>query len=157
MEEKKDTVGKISLELMQKEPDTRNAIELEREMHTEYEKNIYDCIENNKNKFHGNFFIVVITKMEPLMKNVLRNYFFARHSCPTPDYDQTLYYYNKDQESIEFLWVIPSRDACKLLKEYALEVVPEEKGLLKFVLDFADGTLMNITKKLNKEEIHGRN
>lgn len=153
---KKDTVGGVSSKLIQKEPYSRDPIELEREMHKEYENNIFRCIENNKNKFLGDFYLVVITKKEPLMPNVLRNYYFTRHSCPTPDYDQTLYRYNKSHESIELLWVIPSRQACNLLKDHSLEVVPEERELLNFVLDFADGTLMKIAKHLNKEESNGR-
>ena len=79
------------------------------------------------------------------------NYFYARLSCPTPDYDQTLYKYSHKQESLTFLWVIPSRDTCQLLKDNALQVVPEERELLGFVLNFADGSLFKLAKKLNGE------
>src|SRR3990167_4938546 len=90
-------------------------------------------------------------KKEPLMPNVIRNYFYGRLSCPTPDYDQTVYFYDQESDIIEFLWVIPSKDACLYLKENALLVDPAESQLLRFVLDFADGTLFAIAKTRNRE------
>lgn len=36
---KRETVGKLATDLSKKEPDTRDPIELEREMHKDYEKN----------------------------------------------------------------------------------------------------------------------
>ena len=38
-----------------------------------------------------------------------------------------------------------------MLKKHALEVVPEERWLRDFVLQFADGTLYNLARKLNHE------
>jgi hypothetical protein len=148
----RETIGKISSELMQKAPDTRDPIELERAMHEEYEKNVYECVNRSKKDFPEDFYVVVITKKEPLMQNVLRNYFYGRISCPTPDYDQCVYFVDRKKDRLFFLWVIPSRDVCFHLKENALHVVSEEKDLLKFVLDFADGTLYQLSRKLNGEE-----
>jgi|SRR5690606_9888844 len=152
VEQKKETVGSAAYRLLQQEPDDTDAIELEREMHKEYEQNIFACIERHKNTLFGDFYVVVITKKEPLMKNVLRQYYCARQSCPTPDYDQTVYRYNRFHESIDFLWVIPSRETCFFLKNNALTIVPEQRDLCNFVLDFEDGTLMKLAKRLNNEE-----
>jgi hypothetical protein len=149
---KRETVGKISQELLQKDPETNSPVELEREMHEDYDKNIFECISEHKKMFPDDFFIVVITKNERLMPNVFRNFFTARLSCPTPDYDQTVYRYAKKENRIEFLWVIPSRDACFYLKENALSVSQKEKVLLNFVLDFADGTLFKLCKNFNGEK-----
>jgi hypothetical protein len=154
MNEKRDTVGKISSELLKQESPTNSAIELEREMHTEYDKNILECVDSGRKQYHGVFYVVVITKRERLMPNVFRNYFFARETCPTPDWDQAVYRYMKSADAIEFLWVIPSKDTCEHLKENALHVTAAEKQLLNFVLDFSDGTLLNMAKKLNKEREH---
>ena len=150
-EKKRDTVGALSLSLSEKEPCSRDPIELEREMHKDYEKNVFECVDTHKKVFNNDFYIVVLTKKERLMKNVMRNYFLARHSCPTPDYDQTVYRYNRKEDTLTFMWVIPSRDTCHLLKDNAVEVVAEERQLLNYVLDFSDGTLMKLAKKLNNE------
>lgn len=149
----RETVGSLSRSLMLKEPDTRDPIELEREMHKDYEKNILLCIEDGKKYYKNFFYIIVITKKERLMPNVLRNYFFHRSSCPTPDYDQALYRYTIHDDKIEFLWVIPSKDTCLTFTHNVTQIVPEELGLLRFILDFADGTLYKKTKQLNGEEL----
>jgi len=153
----RETVGKHSLDLSLKEPASRDPIEIEQEMHQEYEKNVLECIERCKKEFMvpvGSwFYIVVLTKREPLMPNVLRHYFFGRRSCPTPDYDQAVYAYDPHQDRIDFLWVIPSRDASKHLIDNALLVAESERDLLRFVLQFADGTLFKISKKLNGEQL----
>lgn len=149
---KRETIGKISSDLIIKAPETFDPIELEREMHKEYDMNFVACIQSSKKVFPGNFYVVVITKKEPLMQNVIRNYFFGRNTCPAPDYDQTVYSYDARKEEFKFLWVIPSKDACLYLKDNALQVAPEERDLLKFVLDFADGTLYTLCRQLNGEE-----
>ncbi len=148
---KRDTVGKISLELSQQESPTRDPIELEREMHKDYEKNIFECIDRYKPVYTGDFFIEVITKKEPLMQNVLRNYFFGVQACPTPTWDQTVYHFHRNDDRIEFLWVIPAKDVCEMLTLNALEVHKSERELLNFVFQFNDGTLLKLAKKLNGE------
>jgi hypothetical protein len=85
------------------------------------------------------------------MQNVLRNYFFPRNSCPTPEWDQAVYFYSRKDEKIDFMWVIPSKDTCKLFKENALLIAPEEKELLQFILEFEDGTLLEKSRLLNGE------
>ena len=85
--------------------------------------------------------------------NVVRNYFFYRSSCPTPDYDQAVYYYTKGSDELNFLWVIPSKSFCIHLVDNALTIDKEYKELLGIVLDFNDGTLYNLAKKLNNEDV----
>lgn len=148
----RETVGKLSSDLIIKTPDTLSPIEQMRENLTDYEKNVWECVEGCKKKYSDDFFIVVITKNEKLMPNVFRNIFFGRLSAPTPDYDQTLYRYSRADSSLTFMWVIPSRDACIYLKNNANYVIESERHLLKFVLDFADGSLFKLAKKLNGEK-----
>jgi len=149
---KRETVGKISSDLLTKQTENISPIELEHEIHQDYEKNIEECFERCRKDFPEDFYIVVITKKEPLMQNVLRHYFVGRISCPTPDYDQTVYRYVRKTDDFSFLWVIPSRDSCFLLKENAATVDPAEYSLLEYVLKFADGTLYKLSKTLNGED-----
>lgn len=148
----RDTVGKVASELMAKAPESSDPIEIERSMQGEYIDELIKCINDNKNIMNGNFFIVVLTKNEKLMPNVFRNYFYARHTCPTPNYDQSVYMYDAKDEVLSYLWTLPGRDVAHHLKDNALKVHPDERQLLDFVLQFADGSLFRRAKKLNGEE-----
>lgn len=145
------TVGSFSNDLIVKEPETRSPIEQMRESLTDYEKNLLECVDRGKLDIPGDFYVVVITKKEPLMHNVMRNYFGFRLSCPTPDYDQAVYHYDRQDDKVEFLWIIPARDICFDFLTHRLEIPKEEWGLLENVLKFESGELMIMAKKRNKE------
>ena len=149
--EKRETVGKISSDLLQSESPTLSPIELEREAQKEYYNELLTAIQRGKKLYEGDFFIHVATKTEHLMKNVTRNYFIVRSTCPTPFYDQSVFKYNHKDEQLTYIWTVPTRDVCYHLQDNALLVAPEEQGLLQFVLDYFDGTLMKLAKKLNGE------
>ena len=148
----KKTVGAHSLELASKDQGTHTAIDQMREQLDDYEKNIHECVQAHLSKFPGDFYVVCLTKKERLMQNVLRGYFFARQSCPTPDYDQAVYRYVREDAHLDFLWVVPDAAAVNFMKNNPNSVPPEKYGLLKFVLQFADGSLLRLAKVLNGEK-----
>lgn len=150
---KRETVGKIASDLMLKTPETRSITEQMQANLSEYEKEVMDCVERNKKNYPGDFYVNVITKQEPLLPNVFRNYFFATEACPTPNYDQILYKYKRKGDELVFMWTVPSRDACHHLKDNAHYVVSEEQGLLRYVQLFDDGSLFKLMKELNGEMI----
>lgn len=152
--QKKLTVGAASIEASQKKPETLSPIELERAMQEEYMKHLLETVDDGYKKYDSDFYVVVITKNERLMQNVFRNYFFHRKSCPTPEYDQSVYKYNRPASRMEYMWTLPSKDACIHLKNNADKVVKEEQQLLDFVLKFYNGTLDRFAKKENGEEIN---
>lgn len=149
---KRDTVGKISWDLLANSSFLdHSADEQMKEQLNEFEDNILESIERGKKTFPHDFYIVVETKKEPKMKNVLRNYFIIRQSCPTPQYDNSVYKYHATTEQCEFLWVLPSKQVYAMLKNHALELPLDQRQLLQFVLEDADGTLLRKCKKLNGE------
>jgi hypothetical protein len=147
----KPTFGQQYVDVAYKEPESRDPIELQREMQKEYLDNLKETILAFRRSNPQDFFAVVTTKREKLMPNVLRNYFFCRLSCPTPEYDQSVYYYNHSDEGVAYLWTVPDKETCFHLRDNALMVHPEEQLLLQYVLQFFDGTLLNIAKRFNKE------
>lgn len=150
----RDTVGKLSSDLLQQDVyGDQTAGDQMREQLREYESSIAACIDSGKSSFPGDFYVVVITKRERLMPNVIRNYFFSRLSCPSPDYDQTVYHYHRKDDHIEFIWVIPSPVAVKDLLRHRHELDASFFGLLKFVLEFLDGTLEAKARTLNDEPL----
>ncbi len=149
-----ETVGKVAYDLLTNGDVNDHSVEEQmREQLGEYEKNVYETALLGKAVYTQDFYIVVLTKKEKLMENVLRHYFFHRSTCPTPDYDQSVYKVHFGSSYIEFLWVIPAKDVCYHLKDNALMVDGKERELLQYVLDFFDDTLMLKAKKLNGEVV----
>ncbi len=149
---KKQTVGKIASDLLARPQEKISIIEQQEAMQKEYMKNLLDAVDRGYKEFPNDFFIEVQTKNEKLLPNVFRNYFIPRSSCPTPNYDQSVFRYNRQIAQVEYIWTVPSRDASFYLRDNAAEVVTEERQLLYFVLKFDDGTLFKICKKFNGEE-----
>lgn len=148
----KETVGKVSLDLMQGAKDALHTPQDQMEAQLQdYEKNVYEALARGKKDHAGTFYIVVLTKKERLMQNVIRNYFLTRESCPTPEWDQTVYQVRMPQEEIVFLWTIPARDICQQLKDEALDLDPVDRELLEFVMAFDDRRLDALAKRLNGE------
>jgi hypothetical protein len=149
---KRRTVGQEALDIFQKGTYEASPIALQEEMLREYYQNLVDCALNSRKIHKGRFFIVVLTKNERLLINVFRNYFFARKTCPTPDYDQSVFRYDDIAESIDYLWTIPSQDACHHLLANASDVHKSERELLEYVVKFKRGELFRLAKKLNGEK-----
>lgn len=171
---KKKKVGEIASDLLLKTPETRDPIEIQREVQKDYIQNLYWAVQHAQKKVDcshlagtgrghdncasreavvGDFYVVVVTKREKLMENVLRNYFFHALVCPTPDYDQTVYKYDAKKETLTYLWTVPDIETCETFKRDASSVVPEEQKLLEFVLKFYDGTLLRQARQLNGENL----
>lgn len=149
---KRETVGKISWDLLANASLADHSVEEQMQEQLEcYESEVYTAIERGKNSFPGDFYLVVETKKEPKLQNVLRNYFIVRQSCPTPQYDNAVYKYHHIDENIEFLWVLPDKKVYTLLKQNALDLPLDQRDLLQYVLEDSDGTLLNKCKKLNGE------
>lgn len=148
---KPKTVGKIATDLLINANETHSVTEQMQENLSEYDKNIYECIELGKKEYTGDFYLVVITKNEKLLQNVLRHYFLSRQSCPSPQYDEAVYKYHSSEERVEFLWVVPSKQTCEYFVVNSLQIPEEERQLLDFVLRFTNGDLNLLAKKMNGE------
>lgn len=149
---KDKTVGQQSVEALQEKSQEISVIEQQKQMQSEYMKYLLTSIDEGFNLYRTSFFVEVQTKNEKLMPNVFRNYFIHRRSCPSPNYDQSVFRYNVDKGQVEYLWTVPSRDVCFHLKDNATLVSHDEKDLLGFVLKFADGTLFKMCKHYNDEK-----
>ena len=148
----KETVGSCALKLINKSgAETHSAIDQMREQLADYDKNLELCVRDNKTKLEGNFYVVVITKKERLLQNVIRAYFFARISCPTPDYDQAVYKYDRTSGDLRLLWIIPSQQGANMMSSNPHLVPIEQHELLSFLLKFRDGDLFELAKKENGE------
>ena len=151
---KRDTVGKLSSELLQSDTHAdHSAGEQMQEQLADYEKNVLERVDHGKTVYPADFYLVVIAKREKLMPNAFRLYYFHRLSCPSPDYDQTVYKYHRSDDMLEFLWVVPAKLVIKEMIAHKHELDPSVYQLLKFVIEFMDGTLDKKARELNGEPL----
>jgi hypothetical protein len=154
MDKTKQTAGAIYTQLQSQRQESITAFEMQEAMQEDYIPKLVAQVELDKKKIKGDLFIEVVTKRDPLMPKMVGNWFKSRLTCPTPNYDQSVFHYDRRKDSIEYLWTIPDLPMCKFLIRHALNLSELDKSLLKYVLDFRDGTLLQLAKHLNKETLN---
>ena len=86
------------------------------------------------------------------MHNVVRQYFFPRKSCPTPQYDQVVYQYLRIPQKLEMIWVVPDKQTTHALPLIGKDITPEQRELVTFASDFVSGKLDRMCEKLNLQD-----
>lgn len=153
----KKTVGAYAYELQQKEDPKINPIDLQREIHKgnssedSFESQVRLAVERGEEEMSHDFYVVVLFKKERLLKNVVRQYFFPRETCPTPEYDQVVYHYFPKDQKLEMLWVVPDKQSTLTLPFMEARIPPDQQELIGFVKDFNSGKLDQISERLNEE------
>lgn len=170
MEEIRKTAGEISSDLLLKDHEHDNHLEIIKAQENDYIQALNWCVDHARGiipckescpvpcGFYGkfkneHFFIEVSSKQEQLMPNYIRNFFHSRKTCPMPFYDQTVWKYDKDLDGIAYVWSIPDWESSMVYLRNKEIVEPEEHELLRFVLAYYDGTLNRLCKVLNGEEV----
>ncbi len=152
----KKKVGEFSYELQQKKDEKINPIDLQRQIHKgnsnedSFENQIRIAVERGEKELPKDFLVVVLFKKERIMKNVVRQYFFPRISCPTPEYDQIVYKYTRKNQQLEFIWVVPDKQSTIDLPLMGKELPPEQQELVQFARDFNSGALDRLCNVLNE-------
>jgi hypothetical protein len=154
----KETVGAASSRLSSKPDENVSPIDMQREMHSEgrYEENLWEAAKRGLSQFgRRKFYLVVLFKKERLMHNVVRQYFLPRLSCPTPQYDQTVYSYDPADDQICYLWTVPDKETTKILAQGGPELPFELLELASYARDFVLGKLDRRCAELNGENWNG--
>lgn len=144
----RETVGKLSLDLQKKTDEKINPIDMQRQMHKgnksedSFENQVELAVKSGKKDFDGDFFVVVLFKKERLLRNVIRQYFFTRESCPTPSFDQIVYKYFRTDSKLDFLWVVPDKQTVIDMVLIGHELPKEQQDLVQFARDFNSGKLL---------------
>jgi hypothetical protein len=149
-------VGQASLELSKK-TDSYTAVDIEKEVHKgsnskkSYEEEIATTIQRalSDSLIKNDFYVVVLLRKERTMANVLRQQFFYRQTCPTPEFDQTVYKYHRGSSSLEYLWTVPDLMACTRLRHMKYHIADEQRLLYSMVEAFYNGDLQKLSDKLN--------
>jgi len=137
---KKKTVGEEAIERLSKADTKQGIVDTQREADKEYFPEIEKCIENHKH-LDTPYYIVVHHKKERLLENVLRRYFFARQTLPTPQWDQTVWRYNPKTSELRFVWTLPDENTAKWMASNPQELSEHHRELVEFIMSFLSGTL----------------
>jgi hypothetical protein len=152
--EKKPTFGEQYLKGITSDSGEAKASEIRDGLLSEWDQNVMEVVMKTRKMLPSrHFYVCVTTKREYLAKNTIRNYFETKYDCPTPQFEQVVYKVQKDGTNLSILWVIPNKEACTYLRKNALHIVPEERELLRYVLDFGMGKLDQLAQKENGEII----
>lgn len=129
-----------------------NPLDIAKEEEEKYMNALYECVANHKQLWPSkNFFVHTTMRCEPFARNEFKNFWTGHIDCPSPTYDQTLYHYIANGDRIELLWSIPNEEHARAFKQYAHNIKPEFWPTLQVVLDFYDGKLSQLARKLNNE------
>jgi len=140
MTKRKKTVGQEAVKRLQNVDTKQGIIDTEREANKEYVSEIQKCV-NAHSSWDDPFYVVVCIKKEQLLENVIRRYFLARQSLPTPQWDQDVWRYDPKSGNLEYLWSLPDENTAKWMAGNPNDIHPEQHQLLQFVLDFLDKKL----------------
>lgn len=155
----KKTLGQAALESQSQGQMDATATDVQREIHKgtnskkSYEEEVWDCVDRalKDEAVKGDFYVVVLFKKERVLKNVVRQYFFYRHSCPTPEYDQTVYHVRRKDKKVKYLWTIPDVATCKWMPLRKNELPDDQLKLVSMIEAFESGELDKQVKLINKE------
>lgn len=146
------TLGKIITDIRSMQPEKRSVVEIAEEQTQNYIPELVAITEQGKKETNTNFYILINLRISPLTPEM---YEFKREiklTCPTPNYDQTLFFYNREADRIEYVWSIPDRYTCHYMLYYKDQIPVNEHELLNYVIKFANGDLFEMMKIRNGEK-----
>jgi len=107
-------------------------------------------------QYQGKALYVVLLKKVERLGQAPRTFVFARHSCPSPVYKQSVWKYHANGDE-EFLWSIPDWELYYHILANATQFLqdPETSDLAKFVTLMESGELLKWIIKENGEKPDG--
>ncbi|MFB5619511.1 MAG: hypothetical protein ACE5RC_00060 [Nitrosopumilus sp.] len=147
MEEDKkeiETVGAASQRLLSKADTKQGIIDTQKEMQKRFLEEISICTQRKEYEdWKDPWYVIVLSRRERTMINVIRNQFFGRKSLPRPEFDQNVFKYYPLTGNLEYIWTIPDRDTTYWLATNPETAPTEQKQLVNFCVEFINGTLYN--------------
>jgi hypothetical protein len=140
-------VGKAVYDILSKDNQPETTVgEIISEYADEYTEMVKKTLTDNMERLDSPFYVVVLSKKEPWALNVMRNWFIARQTKPSPkilrqDYPnhmQTVYSYDSKSGEFKLHWSLPvAQDAAVVLRNFQLY----DPVLVKWIRDFDLGLL----------------
>lgn len=138
-------------------PDEDHVREYSREQAKEIIKNVaLTCKEAAAFPIYQNkdFYVVCMQMEERMLMKKPKFMFFARHSCPTPIFQQSVWKYHHLSKDLEYLWTICDKLTFNAMLQNPQKYInnAEYGNQCKFVHLMANGELESWVKKENSED-----
>lgn len=139
-------VGQAVVDILSKEQPSYTVGDVLDGYATKFAQELEKCIEDNKDKYRGAFYVLVMTHKEMWADNVVRNWFIARQTPPYamdmmqsyPHRTKTLYMVDPKKGHITIIWSIPGFEECKSILKNKETYDPQ---LVKWIVDCFNGDL----------------
>ncbi len=133
-------------------PETDNDMDIAHEMAKSVGQELDDAIKVGQAHYKGrDFFIeMFLRKYSYLPDNHIKPHFLVEPVCPTPTHGHSVWKIH-GSGTVEFLWTVPHYEICVEMLKHCVHVPKEEHELLRYIVEFADGTLRERAKLLNGE------
>lgn len=113
--------GQAVYDIISKEQSAQSVEETLEAWGPDFAIELENCIQDNKDKFDGPFYIFVLTKKEMWATNLVRNWFIARNTAPDmgpmmldyPHATKTLYKIDPRAGALELVWTLPGLEDCR--------------------------------------------
>lgn len=113
--------GQAVYDIMSKEQSAQTVEETLEEWGPDFAVELERCIQDNKDKYAGEFYVFVLTKKEMWATNLVRNWFIARNTEPAkgpmmvdyPHATKTVYKVNPRIGGLDLVWTIPGIEDCR--------------------------------------------
>jgi hypothetical protein len=157
---KKQTIGATLYQQAEKSTgalDSVKALDLANYVASRVFEDIKKAVEQGEKDFPGqDFFVVCVSKshkvLSPFGVPPIDCKTVHRRTCPTPNYDQSVYKFHHESGNLEFIWSLPDRDTCIMFLENSRIIAPDEQVLLSNIIKFSSGELLLLCNDLNGEK-----
>lgn len=99
------------------------------------------------------FWVVVAPKSDPMLDMLwVKNgklTLIDVGNCPTPMLGMHVYHYSQKSGDYKLLWALPDEFHFKVIKDNIIDLASDLKDLIGFMYQYEDGTLLQLSNKLN--------
>lgn len=153
-EEKQKTLQQLSSELLRVQNET-DYNELMKKLVETYPDEIWECVDRAKKAFSSNpnrdFYVMSVLTAQPYNRNLWNQKFLYTLECPRPYLNFTVFKYHRKTDELELLWNLPDRDTLNFYYNNRHKASVQDWPLLKYCIEYKDGTLIKKMKALNGE------
>jgi len=121
-----------------------------------YNEELWKAVEEFKPHYKNVLYLEVVPALNEGMNKLYVPQFdltiFSRSCCPTPSINHSVYRYTYEDDELEELWVLPDTITALEMRYFPIESRIDSPDMFKYYLDYKDGTLLKLAKRLNDEK-----